>query len=197
MNFTLKKLHQRLERQKILAEQKFLGSLDLISMDGTGQLSSCKINCETCLTRVASDGHVHFMHGQLLASLTNSRGAYAIPMQFEPIQKSDTQTQYSKNDCELNAAKRLLHKLRSEFPKRNFCFLADNLLAVDPILTIVESYSWKYLITAKPDRNKELFFMYDYVWEKKQTLEIADKDGKIHQYAWSTGLPLKQYSKKE
>jgi hypothetical protein len=197
VNLILKKIHQRLERQKILDAEKFFGSLDLLSLDGTGQLSSCKVNCEFCLTKNSSDGRTHFMHGQLLASLTNQSGKYSMPLQFEPIQKDSTQTQYSKNDCELNAAKRLLQKLRTEFPKRNFCILADNLLAVDPILSVIESFSWKYIVTAKPDRNKEVFFMFEYLWEQKQQLERLDSKGHLHRYEWTQNLPLKQYSKTE
>lgn len=158
VNLILKKIHQRLERQKILDAEKFFGSLDLLSLDGTGQLSSCKVNCEFCLTRNSSDGRTHFMHGQLLASLTNQSGKYSMPLQFEPIQKDSTQTQYSKNDCELNAAKRLLQKLRTEFPKRNFCILADNLLAVDPILSVIESFSWKYIVTVMARSQQRSFF---------------------------------------
>ena len=47
-------------------------------------------------------------NGQLLASVTNVSASYSLPFQFEPIERDDVDTQYSKNDCELNAAKRLL-----------------------------------------------------------------------------------------
>ena len=88
-------------------------------------------------------------------------------------------------------------KLKAQFPKRNFCFLGDNLFGVDPIIRMMKDRQWHFVITAKPERNKELFFMYDYVHERKQVLEIVDSKKNIHKYFWSNGLPLKNYSKSE
>ena len=44
-----------------------------------------------------------YYYGQLLASITNIKANYSLPLQFEPIERSDIETEYSKNDCELNA----------------------------------------------------------------------------------------------
>lgn len=197
VNDILKELHQKLERKKTLNEDRLFDRYELVSLDGTGQISSKKIQCEKCLTKNLSSGEVCYYHGQLLASITNVSGSYSLPLQFEPIEKDDVDTQYSKNDCELNAAKRLLAKMKTQFPKRRFCILADNLFGVDPIIKMLRENIWHFVITAKPDRNKELFFMYDYVHEKKQRLEIIDSEGTTHQYCWSNGLPLKQYGKSE
>ncbi|MBK7961115.1 MAG: hypothetical protein IPK04_07825 [Bdellovibrionales bacterium] len=122
VNLILKKIHQRLERQKILDAEKFFGSLDLLSLDGTGQLSSCKVNCEFCLTRNSSDGRTHFMHGQLLASLTNQSGKYSMPLQFEPIQKDSTQTQYSRMTVNSMLQKTLCKNFVLNFQNAIFAF---------------------------------------------------------------------------
>lgn len=197
INRFLKDMHQQIERRKILDEQKFFGNLELVNFDGTGQLSSSRIHCEKCLTRQPEQGPLRYHHGQLLVSLTNAKGTYSLPLYFEPIEKRDTQTEYSKNDCELEAGKRLLQTLKQYYPKRNFCILADNLFAVDPILRLLRAKQWNFIITAKPDRNKELFFMFDYVYEQKQYHECRDKNGNLHKYCWSKNLPLKSYRKSE
>ena len=119
LNNRLKDLHQGMERKKILSVQKLFGRHELVSLDGPGQLSSNKIQCEKCLTKTLQNGSTVFHHGQLLATRTNANGEFALPLQFEPIERDDVDTQYSKNDCELNAAKRLIPKLRSQFPKRS------------------------------------------------------------------------------
>jgi hypothetical protein len=171
--------------------------LELVVLDGTGQISSTKIACEKCLTRDPATGERLHMHGQLLASLTNLAATYALPLQFEPIERSDTETQYSKNDCELNAAKRLIQKMKTEFPKRSFCFLGDNLFAVEPMATLVLEKGWNFIFTAKPERNIELFFMFDYAHEKKETLTTKDSEGHTHCFTWSNQLPIKQAKFKE
>lgn len=197
LNLLLKDYHQTIDRKKLLVDNKLFNRHDLITLDGTGQLNSTKINCEQCLTKVLANEEVHFYHGQLLASLTNVNASYALPLQFEPIQRGDTETQYTKNDCELNAGKRLICKLRTQFPKRSFCFLADNLFAVESIISLIQERNWHFIITAKPERNKEVFFMFDYLHEQKQSLDIIDKEETNHSYRWSNGLPLKQFHKNE
>lgn len=195
LNLLLKDYHQTIERKKLFVDEKLFNRHKLVSLDGTGHFCSEKISCEFCLKKTRASGEEQFYHGQLLASLTNVSASYAIPLQFEPIQRGDNETEYSKNDCELNAGKRLIEDLPREFPKRNFCFLADNLFAVDPIIRSVLKKNWHFIITAKPDRNKEVFLMFDYLYEQKQSLEAVDKDGVIHNYQWSNGLPLKQFRK--
>lgn len=177
--------------------QKLFDRHELVVLDGTGQISSKKIQCEKCLSKNLSNGEICYCYGQLLASITNISASYALPLPIEPIQRDDVDTEYSKNDCELNAAKRLLIKLKSQFPKRSFCFLGDNLFGVDPIVRMMHERQWHFIITARPERNKELFFMFDYVHEKKQRLEVVDFEGCIYKYCWSNGLPLKSYSRSE
>ena len=197
MNDLLKKFHAQIDRRKLLANETRLAGLELVVLDGTGQLSSTKISCEKCLTREPSTGDKLHMHGQLLASITNLRATYALPLQFEPIQRSDTETQYSKNDCELNASKRLIQKMKTEFPKRNFCILGDNLFAVEPMAKLVLEKGWHFIFTAKPERNIELFFMFEYAHEKKKILTAQGSDGHTHCYTWANGLPIKQAKFKE
>jgi len=197
MNGLLKCFHNQIERRKLLSNEKLFGRLELVALDGTGQISSSNIHCEKCLTRKQETGGILYLHGQLLASLTNTKATYALPLQFEPIERSDTETEYTKNDCELNAAKRLIQKMKTDFPKRSFCFLGDNLFAVEPFVSLILQKGWHFIFTAKPERNKELFYMFDYVYEKKKTLSLVDQKGHLHVYSWSNKLPIKKANFKE
>jgi hypothetical protein len=197
LNKLLQQLHSDLDRKKILKNQSFLGHHQLVSLDGTGQISSEKIHCERCLTRIASDGTVLYYHGQLLASLTNQKAEYALPLQFESIERDDVDTKYSKNDCEINAAKRLIPKMKTQFPKRNFCFLGDNLFAAESMTELILENSWHFIFTAKPEKNRELFLMYAYVHERQQSYKYTDRVGRVHHYRWSNQLPIKQARYKE
>lgn len=197
LNDLLKKFHHQIERRKILSTQSRLRGLELCALDGTGQISSASLSCEKCLTRDQSSGERLHMHGQLLVSITNLQASYSLPFQFEPIQRSDTETRYSKNDCELEAAKRLIQKMKTQFPKRRFCFLGDNLFAVEPMVKIILERGWHFIFTAKPERNSELFFMFDYAHERKQFYHYQDRSGHVHEFSWTNGLPVKQAKFKE
>ncbi len=44
-------VHKQLQRQKVLESYKYLDGYIIISVDGTGQFSSSKVNCEDCRSR--------------------------------------------------------------------------------------------------------------------------------------------------
>lgn len=71
LNALIREFHRKLERKKILSQQKLFDRHELIVLDGTGQISSKKIQCEKCLTKTLSTGEICYYHGQLLASVTN------------------------------------------------------------------------------------------------------------------------------
>jgi len=201
MNDLLHKIHAGLERKKILADQKLL-AMELVSLDGSGQLSSYKLRYDNALTRQTTLANgterTLFLHGQLVATLTNPQATYAMPLFFEPIQRQGTEAvEYDKNDCEINAAKRLFFKLKTLYPKRSFCFLGDNLLAATTIVEILKKKHWHFIFTAKPERNRELFSWADMLKERCQTTEIVSADGsrKIHRF--QNRLPLAQFLKED
>jgi hypothetical protein len=195
VNKLLKLIHQRLERKKITPRLKFMEIYDLLSIDGSGQFSSYKIHCPKCTTKDI-DGKTLYMHAQLVASLVSTHCKTSLTLQYEPIENNSS-GEYLKNDCEINSAKRLLGNIRKSFPKRTFCILGDNLYAVIPIVSLVEKYDWKFIITAKPGRNKELFSWYEMMSDEHQSHQLIDDDGHIHQYRWFDQIPLRQENSKD
>jgi len=202
LNDLLRKIHGGLERKKVLSDQKFLDKMELVSLDGSGQLSSYNLCYDNALTRktILADGSERtlFLHGQLVATLTNPTAAYSLPLFFEPIERQGTEAVvFDKNDCEINAAKRLLFKLKTLYPKRSFCFLGDNLFAVTTITEVLKEKSWHFIFTAKPERNRELFSWAEMLKERWQTVEIVDQDGVRKTYRFMNKLPLAQFLKEE
>ena len=62
-----------------------------------------------------------------------------------------------KQDCELNAAKRLLARIKKEYPRLPILLQGDVLYAVEPIMKLCrEKYHWEYLFTQKDTRQKGL-----------------------------------------
>ncbi|MCB9026889.1 MAG: hypothetical protein H6625_11260 [Bdellovibrionaceae bacterium] len=119
----------------------------------------------------------------------------SLTLSFEPIENDGTSQEYRKNDCELAAAKRLLKNLNSLYPRRSFCMTGDNLFATAPITKQLKENGWSFIITAKPERNKELFSWYDYLHEQKEEWLFKDAVGLQHHYQWSNKLPIKQDQK--
>ena len=83
-------------------------------MDGTQYFNSKKISCPGCLTCQHKNGDISYSHKVLQVALMHPKKRQVIPLMPEPIHNSDGK---DKQDCEMNAAKRLIPKLRMEYPK--------------------------------------------------------------------------------
>ena len=57
-----------------------------------------------------------------------------------------------KEDCELNAFRRLAKRLYKEFPKLPICLLMDGLYPVQPVFDLSKLHGWKFIITLKEGR---------------------------------------------
>ena len=77
-----------------------------------------------------------------------------IPFAPEPIVQQDGQT---KNDCERNASKRLLEKIRREHPKLNLTVVEDGLASNAPHIRLLKKLKFHFLLGAKPDDHQYLF----------------------------------------
>ncbi len=104
---------RRLQRGKALEPFVYLDGHYLLSLDGTSYFSSPKIHCASCLEKHHRGGSVTYHHQLLGAAIVHPDFREVIPLAPEPIIKQDGT---SKNDCERNACRRLLEKIRSEHP---------------------------------------------------------------------------------
>ena len=60
----------------------------------------------------------------------------------------------SKQDCELNAAKRLLERIKKEYPRLPICIQGDALYATEPFMKLCKEYKWSYLFTKNQEGKK-------------------------------------------
>src|SRR5438128_11469103 len=112
-----KSVFRQLQRGKALEPMAFLEDYYLVALDGTGYFSSTTIHCASCLHKVHRNGRVTYSHQMLGAALIHPDVRAVIPLMPEPIVKQDGA---DKNDCERNAAKRLVAKLRQDHPHLKF-----------------------------------------------------------------------------
>src|SRR5260370_9189256 len=104
---------RQLQRGKALEDMVFLDGHSLVALDGTGYFSSPTIHCASCLQKVHRNGSITYYHQMLGAALIHPDFLAVIPLMPEPLMKQDGT---EKNDCERNAAKRFMSKLRQDHP---------------------------------------------------------------------------------
>ena len=75
--------------------------------------------------------------------------------------RSETVRQYhtpkGKQDCEIEAFKRLAKKVRKMYPRLPICVVGDALYACGPVMKIFRDYNWKFILTFKQGRSPEAY----------------------------------------
>ena len=140
-------------RSKMFDKYRFNGAFQLL-FDGTG-LSNHDYNLNNnCLKRVHKDGKISYYKYVLECKLVV--GNIVISLDSEFIENEDMLTEKQKQDCEINAFKRMVKRIKKNYPKYSFIITGDALYATDPIINICKKYKWKFIFNFKPYRLKEI-----------------------------------------
>lgn len=184
-----RRVHRELQRQKALAKYQFLGGY-LMSVDGTGQFSSTQIKCDECCSRTLRNGTEQYYHQLLAAVIVHPAQKTVLPLFPEAITRQDGE---SKNDCERNAAKRLLPAIRAAFPKLQLIVLEDSLAANAPHLRLLHELQMSYLIVVKETDHAYLKAVVDTQMKSGQgrTIELREDDT-TRQFCYLNQVPLNQ-----
>jgi hypothetical protein len=176
----------QLQRAKILEQFRYIDDYCLISIDGTGYFNSEEVHCESCCEKHHRDGRVTYYHQILGAVMVHPHYSSVFPLAIEPVQK---QNGISKNDCEYNAAKRLLKNLRSSHPHLKMIIVLDGLYADAPMIKLLKELKYRYIITAKQNDLKYLFEFYK-ASSKGEVKTRDEKDKKEAGLYYRNKLPL-------
>ena len=152
-----KKMIISLIRGKQFNRNRLLGKYWRIILDGTGLFCFREKHCENCLctTRRTEDGKTVklYYHKVLEAKIVFSdKVTVSLGTEFIENETEDV----CKQDCEINAAKRLLKRLKKEYPRLPVCMQGDALYAVEPVMALCRECRWEYLFTQKGTRQKLL-----------------------------------------
>ncbi len=120
-----------LQRGKHHEQYQFLGGYYLISIDGSGYFGSDKINCPGCLKKESKKGKVRYEHQIVQAAIIHPDKRQVIPLAPEEVRNTDGK---DKQDCEINAGKRLISKIRKAHPKLKIIIVADSLYSKQPFI---------------------------------------------------------------
>ena len=153
-----KKMVTSLIRGKQFNRGRLLGKYWRIILDGTGLFYFREKHCDNCLctTKKLDNGKAKklYYHKVLEAKIVLSDNV-VISLGTEFIENENEDV--SKQDCETNAAKRLLKRMKKEYPRLPICIQGDALYATEPIMKLCrEEYPWEYLFTQKDTRQKKL-----------------------------------------
>ena len=181
-----------LQRGKYLEKYRILEDYYLITIDGSGYFSSDSICCDSCLRKKSKNGKERYEHQILQAAMMKPGKREVIPLAPEEIKNSDGQ---KKQDCEINAAKRLLKYIRSCHPKLKIIINGDSLYSKQPFIEELQAVNMSYVLVAKP--NDHIILM-EWVGEQRKLgqvsrLEVKDKKGRLHIYEWVNSVPLNGY----
>jgi len=82
----------------------------------------------------------------------------SIPLMSEFVRNDDSvDGKFIKQDCELNAAYRLIDNIKKEYPRLKICLLLDGLYPNETIFKKCKKNNWKYIITLKEKKIPTLY----------------------------------------
>ena len=158
------KMIRKLIRSKTFDSARIAGGHWRVILDGTGLFHFRERHCEHCLKRVRTneDGtkRIDYYHHVLEAKLVlHDKIIISLGTEFIENEHEDVE----KQDCELNAAKRLLARIKKQYPRLKICVLGDALYAAESIMKICRTNEWTYILNNKGERQKSITEDYDYI----------------------------------
>ena len=163
-------IFHQLQRGKALEAMTFLDGHSLLALDGTEYFASKTIHCTSCLHRVHRNGAITYAHQMLGAAIIHPDQRAVIPLMPEPIGHCDGT---DKNDCERNAAKRFVAKLRQDHPHLKFIVTEDSLSSKAPHIETLHAHGLHYILGVKEGDHATLF----------QQVQAAEHAGRVTAYA--------------
>ena len=185
-----KSVFTQLQRGKALEAMVFLDGYYLLALDGTGYFSSKTIHCASCLHKVHRNGSVTYYHQMLGAALVHPDMRAVIPLLPEAIVKHDGT---DKNDCERNAAKRFVAKLRQDHPHLKFIVTEDSLSSNAPHIETLHDHGLHYILGVKEGDHAHLFTQVQAAEHAGRVTYYERHDraaGVVHRFRFVNDVPL-------
>jgi hypothetical protein len=135
-------------------------------------------------------GEITYSHQMLGVALVHPDEKAVIPLAPEPIVKQDGQ---EKNDCERNAAKRLLAQLRQDHPRLPLIIIEDALSANAPHLQEIKRHGFRFIVGVKPGDHTYLFDLVAQAHAAGKTTEFERvEEGIIHRFRFLNEVSLNE-----
>jgi hypothetical protein len=174
------------------------GSYYTMPLDGMEYFHSTEIQCPGCLQREDSkSGQTSYSHYVVGATLVKAGSHRILPLDVEEVRNTDGQ---KKQDCEINAGKRLTERVRKEHPQLPLIVMGDDLYSHEPFVESLIEKRMHFVLVAKPESHQELIEWVEELdrqgecvkgtWEKR-----VDGKRRIYEYRIAEIVPLKANGK--
>lgn len=164
----------KLIRGKIIQKYKIRDRYYHVIVDGTGLATSRKKYNENCLVKNKTDKngneYQEYSTYVLEAKLVVGEMVFSIGSEF--VENVDENT--TKQDCEINAFKRLAEKIKKEYPKLKILISGDALYACKAVFDICKENGWKYIIRFKEGAIPSLYNEFETVVAKENESTVKD-----------------------
>jgi len=134
------------------------GEYYTLALDGSDYFHSTEVQCPSCLQRREAEGPVHFRHTVVSATLVKAGSHRVLPLDVEEVRNHDG---HDKQDCEVNAAKRLMGRVRQEHPRLPLVILGDDLYCHEPFILQLREAGHRHVLVCKPTSHPELYKWVD------------------------------------
>lgn len=172
-------------RNKMLEKYKISGRYYHIMVEGTGLATIRKKYNKNCLVKNKTDKnwneYQEYSTYVLEAKLVVGEMVFSIGSEFVENEKENV----PKQDCEINAFKRLAKKIKKAYPRLKIIIGADALYASKTIMDICKENKWKYVIRFKEGRIPTLYNEFKTVVEK-------NNESKKENYEYVTKLDYQE-----
>jgi len=177
-----------LQRGKHLEQYRILGDRYIVAIDGSQYFTSEKVFCPGCLIREGKKGTIRYSHQILQPAIMHPDMRQVIPLCPEEVRNSDGK---EKQDCEINAGKRVLAKIRKSHPKLPLIVVGDGLYSKQPTIKTIRDLHMDYILVAKPDDHKKLMEWVGEMRALKEVKSLTVKEKtRTHIYEWVSDIPL-------
>ena len=192
------KLAIRLTRMRAFENSRIRNKYWQIVVDATHLYTFKERHCEHCLERTFKDkttGEVYrreYYHSVLEAKLVIG-GDIVISIATEFVENESPDVK--KQDCELNAFKRMAKKLKKRFPKLPICLGLDSLYANSPMFELCREYGWAYIIRFKDGSIKTVAEEFHALKNVETEQSWVRNDGNITKaYRYVLNIPYQEHS---
>jgi hypothetical protein len=134
----LLKMVRRLMTMRLLDKSRLFDRWWLIAVDGTLQDRGHDTSASEARYRYVVEAKLVGPEGTMFPLMT----------EFEDMRDPVR----DKEDCELNAFRRLAIRLHTEFPRLSICLLMDGLYPVQSVFDLCNLYEWKFIATLREGR---------------------------------------------
>lgn len=149
----IKNILYELIRNKMLDKYRIKNKYFQIIVDGTGLASFNHRHCKHCLKKVYKneDGtikEIKYSHYVLEAKLAVGNMVFSIDSEFVENENENV----AKQDCELNAFKRMCVRIKKFFKRLPMIITGDSLYSCSTVANICKTNKWEYVLRFKKDR---------------------------------------------